>query len=116
MVRRRPAREASPADRRRDRPATAEVTTSAQLIDALVAVGPQLYSFSLSFIVIILLWVGHYRTFRVVTEVDGATILLNALLLFFVVLLPFPTAVLGAHSDIPTAVALYGLAAGLTTL
>ena len=39
-------------------PATAEVTTSAQLIDALVAVGPQLYSFSLSFIVIILLWVG----------------------------------------------------------
>ena len=97
-------------------PATAEVTTPAQLIDALVAVGPQLYSFSLSFIVIILLWVGHYRTFRVVTEVDGATILLNALLLFFVVLLPFPTAVLGAHSDIPAAVALYGLAAGLTTL
>jgi uncharacterized membrane protein len=97
-------------------PDTARITTSAQLVDAVLAVGPQLYSFCLSFFVIILLWVGHYRTFRVVTEVDGATILLNTLLLFCVVLLPFPTSILGTHPDIPAAVALYGIAAGVTTL
>jgi uncharacterized membrane protein len=97
-------------------PDTARVTTSGQLVDAVLAVGPQLYSFCLSFFVIILLWIGHYRTFRVVTDVDGATILLNTLLLFCVVLLPFPTSILGAHPDIPAAVALYGLVAGITTL
>ena len=97
-------------------PATPSITTSAQLVDALAAAGPQLYSFCLSFFVIILLWVGHYRTFRVVTEIDGATIFLNTLLLFCVVLLPFPTSILGAHPDIPAAVALYGVAAGVTTL
>ena len=97
-------------------PETARVTTSAELVDAVLAVGPQLYSFCLSFFVIILLWIGHYRTFRVVTEVDGATILLNTLLLFCVVLLPFPTSILGAHPDIPAAVAIYGIAAATTTL
>lgn len=39
-------------------PDTARITTSAQLVDAVLAVGPGLYSFCLSFFVIILLWSG----------------------------------------------------------
>ncbi|MGZ3588416.1 MAG: TMEM175 family protein [Candidatus Limnocylindrales bacterium] len=97
-------------------PALPPISTSDELVRALGAMWPQLYSFSLSFFVITLFWIGHYRTFQFLRQADPAFILLNLVLLFFVVLLPFPTAVLGEHSDLVAAVAFYGVLTGATAL
>jgi uncharacterized membrane protein len=97
-------------------PETGSVVDSASFLAALATVAPRFYSFALSFFVIILFWVGHYRTFRVVTEVDGLTLLVNVGLLFCVAFLPFPTAILGAHADLAAAVAFYGICVGVTGL
>jgi TMEM175 potassium channel family protein len=97
-------------------PPGAQVIDGPSLIDALVEMGPQLLSFVLSFFVIVMFWLGHYRTFRLVTEIDNPTLALNTLLLFGVVFLPFPTSILGDYSNIGAAVAFYGLCAGATGL
>ncbi len=95
-------------------PETAVIVDTASFLDALAAVGPRLYSVVLSFFVIILFWVGHFRTFRVVKEMNGRIVFVNVLLLFCVILLPFPTAVLGMHGEVPAAVVFYGLCVALT--
>jgi TMEM175 potassium channel family protein len=97
-------------------PEGARVVDADSFLSALAEVAPSLYSFALSFFVIILLWLGHYRMFRLVTEIDGLTLAANVLLLFFVVLLPFPTSILGAHADVAAAVAFYGICVGVTGL
>ena len=95
-------------------PESGAIVDSASFLDALAAVAPRFYSFALSFFVIILFWVGHFRTFRVVKEMNGRIVFVDILLLFCIVLLPFPTAVLGQHGDIPAAVVFYGLCVALT--
>jgi uncharacterized membrane protein len=97
-------------------PPGTEVVDGASLVDALSEMGPQLLSFILSFFVIIMFWLGHYRTFRLVTEIDNPPLLLNTLLLFGIVLLPFPTSILGQAAGVGAAVAFYGLCAGATGL
>jgi TMEM175 potassium channel family protein len=97
-------------------PEDVAVTDVASLADALVAMGPQLLSFVLSFFVIVMFWLGHYRTFRLVTEIDNPTLALNTLLLFGIVFLPFPTSILGRATGVGAAVAFYGLCAGATGL
>jgi len=95
-------------------PESARVVDGASLLAALSDVAPRLYSFMLSFFVIVLFWRGHYLTFRVMTRVSGLTLLTNVVLLFFVVLIPFPTSVLESAGPVPEVVAFYGLCAGLT--
>ncbi|MGZ6329358.1 MAG: TMEM175 family protein [Candidatus Limnocylindrales bacterium] len=97
-------------------PDSVAIVTSGELLTALADLWPRLYSFTLSFVVIVLFWIGSYRTFRYVQHVDGPFIGLNLGLLFFVVLLPFPTSVLGAHGDLLAAVVLYGVLAGVTSI
>jgi len=97
-------------------PALPSIGTSQQLVDAIVAMWPQLYSFTLSFVVITLFWLGHYRTFTFLRRVDAAFLFLNLLLLFLVVLLPFPTSVLGEHGDLIAATVFFGSLTGITAL
>jgi TMEM175 potassium channel family protein len=92
------------------------VVDGESLLDAVGQMGPQLLSFVLSFFVIVMFWLGHYRTFRLVTEIDNPTLALNTLLLFGIVLLPFPTSILGQATGVGAAVAAYGLCAGGTGL
>ena len=92
------------------------VDSSESFMTALGAAGPRLYSFVLSFVVIFIFWGAHFRIFRVVTEVDGLTVLANMLLLLCVAFLPFPTSVLGAHPTVPAVVAFYGICVGVTGL
>jgi TMEM175 potassium channel family protein len=97
-------------------PAFPQINTSGQLVDALVAMWPQLYSFTLSFVVITLFWNGHYRTFSFLRRLDPVFVLLNLALLFLIVLLPFPTSVLGEHGDLLAATVFYGCVTGVTAL
>jgi uncharacterized membrane protein len=64
---------------------------------ALTHTAPSIMAFVLSFIVIFITWVNHYSTMLLVNKTSGPFICANGLLLFSVVAIPFPTALLGDH-------------------
>ena len=74
---------------------------------------PSYVAYFVSFLVIGVIWLNHHRMFQSVRAVDGTLLLLNLMLLMWVVLIPFPTAVVADYlqdggSDASTAMALYG--------
>lgn len=85
----------------------ADLTTDAELRAALAALGPNLFSFFLTFAVTALWWLSHHRLMRVLEHPHGALVVLNFVLLGAVAFLPFASGVLGHHGDLPTAVILY---------
>jgi uncharacterized membrane protein len=64
---------------------------------ALANIAPSIMAFALSFIVIFITWVNHYSTMLLVNKSSGPFIFANGLLLFSVVVIPFPTSLLGDH-------------------
>ena len=44
-------------------------------------------------------WVAHHRLFAIVVRYDSRLIWLNLLSLFFIVLMPFTTSLVGEHGD-----------------
>lgn len=82
----------------------------------LVALGPKLPAFALSFAVIGRYWRVHHRAFAHIVRADGTLVGLSLLFLFWIALLPFPTAVLGEHGDTAAAVVLYAATIILTGL
>jgi len=74
---------------------------------------PSYFAFALSFVIIALSWVSHHRRFRWVREHDTGLIWINLVLLFFIVSVPFPTAMLADFADQSPAVALYALVVAL---
>lgn len=68
-----------------------------EMLEALAARGPQLFSFVLSFWVIGRFWMSHHRIFRHLNGYDDSLLVLNLAFLGSVAFLPFPTAVLGEY-------------------
>jgi uncharacterized membrane protein len=66
-------------------------------------------AFAISFAVIGSYWVAHHRLFAVVERYDRRLIWLNLLSLFFIVLIPFTTSLIGEHGDSKASVAIYAL-------
>ena len=62
---------------------------SGSLVAALADHWPAFAAFGISFVLIGCVWMSHYRLFRRVEEVDSPLLLLNLLMLFSVVLVPF---------------------------
>src|SRR6266849_10411556 len=82
---------------------------------------PVLCAYSLSFLVVAIMWVNHHALVGRVKRVDAGILWANNSLLFWMSLIPFVTAYMGQHQTAPTAVALYGAvlalsAAGFTIL
>lgn len=73
-----------------------EIHGRAALWTALRALGPAIFAFLLSFGVILITWVNHHNTLRLVHRSSPAFIYANGLLLLGVVSIPFTTSVLGA--------------------
>lgn len=86
-----------------------DASSSAELIRGLVAVGPSVFSFALSFAVLGVYWVGNTASLGRQQRIDRPGLLLNVLQLFFIALLPFTTAILGRYPDESAAVTLYGI-------
>jgi TMEM175 potassium channel family protein len=63
----------------------------------LVALWPSLVAFTLSFFVILVMWVNHHELIRLVREVDYPLLFANGFLLLLVTFVPFPTAVLARY-------------------
>ena len=90
--------------------------TDQDLPQALSAMAPEIGAFILSFMVVALFWMGHYRTFRMTVRVEPRVVTLNFAFLALVALLPFPTSVLAHDGNLGTANAFYGLFVLVTAL
>ena len=85
-----------------------DAASPGELVRALVALGPSLFSFALSFAVLGVYWIGNAASLARPARVDRPALLLNLLQLFFIALLPFTTAILGRYPDESAAVIVYG--------
>jgi len=84
-----------------------------RVLAALWAIAPKLASFAVSFMTVAIFWLNHHSFFAGVTHTDWVLLWANNLLLFFLAIVPFTTAVLGDHLGQPIAVAVYALNLGL---
>ena len=84
------------------------------LLDQLGHLGPAFAAYVLSFFMIGIIWVNHHALIRSIKAVDRTLLFLNLVLLLFVVLIPFATAIvadygLSNNKDGRIAMVLYGL-------
>ena len=77
-------------------PSMESISTTPALWRALQQLGPSVFAFLLSFGIILITWVNHHATLRLVHKSSAAFIYANGFLLLTVVFIPFPTALLGA--------------------
>jgi uncharacterized membrane protein len=75
-------------------PEEAGHATDPELVRILLSLWPKYLGYVVSFLVIGLFWIGHHRKFRFIERYDSNLIILNILMLMFVALVPFPTALL----------------------
>jgi TMEM175 potassium channel family protein len=93
----------------------ADVSAST-LHDYLLDSWPQLFAYFLSFAVIGRFWITHHRMFSLVRSFDSRLMVLNLVSLSLVVLIPFPTELLGEYGSEADAVVLYAFVVGATAL
>lgn len=99
--------------------AVPEVSAPGQLVHHLRVLWPKFASYALSFVMLGVLWIGHYFQFHYIKRTDRKLIWLNLIFLLSVTFLPFGAGVLGNTYEDPIAVVLYGgtiLAAGVALL
>ncbi len=77
------------------------------VVTALRETVPHLLSFTFSFITLAVFWVNHHHFFHELERADWKLLWYNNLLLFFLCLVPFTTAFLGAHPGVPGVAMLY---------
>jgi uncharacterized membrane protein len=97
-------------------PSSASIQTTHDLWLALQRLYPSILAFLLSFTVVFITWTNHHATLRLVNRSSPAFIYANGFLLLTIVIIPFPTALLGAHlftDQAAPAVVLYSAVNGL---
>lgn len=78
-------------------PATQAIRTTAEFWNALLKITPQIYAFVLSFVVIFIGWANHHNVLKLVEKSSPRFIYANGFLLLTIVLVPFPTNLLGEY-------------------
>jgi uncharacterized membrane protein len=76
--------------------------------EALAPLAPVFLAYALSFIFLGIYWTNHHHMFHAVDKVTGGVLWANAHLLFWLSLIPFVTAWIGATHSAPLPTALYG--------
>ncbi|MBV9690785.1 MAG: DUF1211 domain-containing protein [Ktedonobacteraceae bacterium] len=71
------------------------------LWSALLGQRSTLFAFVTSFLTVGIMWLNHHRVFKHVERTDTGLLLLNLLLLFLIVFVPVPTALLGGSLGEP---------------
>lgn len=89
-------------------PHVADHDSVRQLATALWGLLPKVIAWIISFLTVCVIWVNHHRIFEAVKTIDQPFFWLNANLLLWVSLLPFPTALMGDYPHNPLAVSTYG--------
>lgn len=82
---------------------------------AIVAIGPRLFGYVLSFLVVATFWISHKNKLRDIPVADGRLVWLNVLFLLLVGFVPFTTQLLADNGG-SLATALYAGVMGLASL
>jgi uncharacterized membrane protein len=90
--------------------------TNIDIWNALVGIIPKLLSYSLSFIVLAIMWLNHHSLFDKIPHSDSKLIWYNTFLLFAMSLIPLPTAFLAQYPKLYQAAMLYGFVMFLNAL
>jgi len=69
--------------------------TNATLFNAIIEKWPIYIAYFISFINVLLAWIGHHSLFKHLRSVDNGVMISNGVLLMIVALVPFPTKTLG---------------------
>jgi uncharacterized membrane protein len=83
--------------------------TITQLAAALLEIAPKIIAWIISFFTVCVIWVNHHRIFEVMKHIDQKFFWLNANLLLWCSLIPFPTALMGDYPKNALAVSIYGV-------
>jgi len=83
---------------------------------ALCAMGPVFFSWIVSFFFIAIIWLHHHQILHMMTHSDYGTAWINNFLLFFICLLPFPTAMMGEYPHSAFIVMIWGLTVSATCI
>ena len=95
-------------------PQVPESPAAAELPRALLELWPNLFSFVLSFWIIGSYWLAHRRISELVRAYDPTMQLINLLFLMWIVLMPFSSALVAEHEQLP--VVIYAVHNILTSL
>ena len=96
-------------------PLTEAPIRDGHVVEDLLALQHQFLGLCLSFAVIGRFWLLHHDDLRMLTAASSRVLVANLVFLFFIVLLPFPTALLG-DGDSAAATIIYALTMIATTL
>lgn len=89
-------------------PDFSKVHSESDLIWQFAILGPKIFSYVLSFIVLGIYWVGHHHQFTFIKHSDRFFIWINVFFLLFVSAVPFSTALLGDFKQYITTMVIYG--------
>jgi uncharacterized membrane protein len=78
-----------------------------EISNAIADLAPRVFAYALSFTIIAFYWMAHLRRFKLIGRANAGLAYLNLLFLGFIALIPFPTALIGEHGDLPIAVVIY---------
>ena len=78
-------------------PSTEKINNTHDFWLALKHIVPSIIAFVLSFIIILITWVNHHAYLRLVNKTSASFIYANGFLLLTVVVIPFPTSLLGDY-------------------
>jgi uncharacterized membrane protein len=84
-------------------PRPADLPPGGSLFRALVDQWPTYLAYLTSFFTILVMWINHHRLFRLIRRSNRALFAFNGLLLMFVTLVPYPTALLATYLFQPQA-------------
>ena len=84
-------------------PRAADLIGRSSLGDALLQQWPTYAAYVLSFVTVLIMWTNHHKLFRLIRRSDHTFLVINGLLLMFITLVPFPTALLAEHLGQPGA-------------
>jgi TMEM175 potassium channel family protein len=90
---------------------------TAELPLKLLALWPKFLSYTISFVILGVYWVGHHVQLSFIRRLDRPLLWINVFFLLWVALVPFSTALLSEYSNTRLAIAIYGanlIAIGLT--
>ena len=78
-------------------PSTEKIDNTDEFWQALRHIAPTILAFLLSFIIILITWVNHHNSLKLITKSSPSFIYANGFMLLSVVFIPFPTSLMGEH-------------------
>jgi uncharacterized membrane protein len=93
-----------------------ELLTARALTALMHQQAPYFGAYVFSFMMVGIFWTNHHHMFHLLEKTDERLLLLNLFFLFWMSLIPYTTALIGANPLLSTSAALYGFVLLMTTL